>query len=106
GRWCVWVGWGGRDRRVRRGGGLARLRIRLGRTRARGRRGLFADRLTIVVSEHHNDELRFLGRDNLARHLRPFEVAALVIADQTRICAMLAYDRDPRIFRQCTLQPL
>src|SRR5258707_13640453 len=37
--------------------------------RRRGRRSLLTDGLAIVVSDHHDDELGFLGSDNLARHL-------------------------------------
>ena len=96
----------GRDRRRRGGSGLARLCIRLRRAWARRRRCFFADRLTVVVSEHHDDEFRFLGRDDLARHLRPFEVAALVIADQTGIGAVLAHDGDLRVFREGVLEPI
>src|SRR5262245_41519725 len=42
---------------------------------------LFADRLTVVVSDHHDDEFGLLGRNDLARHLRPLEIAALIVAD-------------------------
>jgi hypothetical protein len=36
------------------------------------------DGLAIIVSDHHDDELRFLGGDDLARHLRPLAIAALI----------------------------
>src|SRR5215470_15012172 len=53
-------------------GRLYRLRVR-----RRGRRNFLTDGLAIVVSEHHDDEVGFLVSDNLARHLRPFALAAL-----------------------------
>src|SRR5262249_27409080 len=78
---------------------LCRLSIRLGRGGTSHRRGgLFADRLTVVVSDHHDDEFGLLGRNDLARHLRPLEIAALIVADQAGIGAMLTYDADLRVF--------
>ena len=80
--------------------------IGLGRAGARRRRGFLADRLTVVVADHHDDEVRFLGRDDLARHLRPFKVAPLVVADQAGIGAMLADDADLRFFREGIFKPV
>src|ERR1700704_5283886 len=57
-------------------------------------RSLFADRLTVVVSDHHDDEFGFVGCDALARHLRPLDIAARVVADEAGIGAVLAHDAD------------
>src|ERR1700756_1037081 len=86
---------------------LGRLRIRLGRSRTSHHRGgLFADRLTVVVSDHHDDEFGLLGRNDLARHLRPLEIAALIVADQAGIGAMLAHDADLRVLRKGIFEPV
>src|SRR5215470_12132649 len=78
-----------RSRRWDRRGRLCRLRIRW-----RKRRGLLTDGLAIIVSDHHNDEFGFLGNDDLARHLRPLAIAALIVTDETGIGAMFAHDAD------------
>src|SRR4029077_4001969 len=83
-----------------------RLGIGLGRAGARRRRGFLADRLTVVVADHHDDEVRFLGGDELARHLRPFDIAPLIVADQAGIGAMLADDPDLRFFREGIFKPV
>src|SRR5262249_56068642 len=70
-------------------GRLYRLRVRW-----RGRRSLFPDGLAIIVSDHHHDEFGFLGNDDLARHLRPFALAALIVTNETGIGAMFAHDAD------------
>src|SRR5262249_58518513 len=44
--------------------------------------------------DHHDDEFGLLGSDDLARHLRPFALAALIVTDETGISAMFAYDAD------------
>jgi hypothetical protein len=72
----------------------------------RRRRSLLADRLAIVVADHHDDELRLLGGDDLARHLRPLNVAARVVADEAGIGAMLAHDRDLGLLGKCVLEPV
>src|SRR6516225_7471064 len=66
---------------------------RLG-VRWRRRRSLLTDGLAIVVSDHHNDEFGFLGSDDLACHLRPFAIAALIVTDETGVGAMFAHDAD------------
>jgi hypothetical protein len=72
----------------------------------RRRRRALADRLAIVVADHHDDEFRLLGGDDLAHHLRPFHVAARVVADQARYRAVLAYDAEFRTIRECVLKPV
>src|SRR5262245_19933022 len=76
------------------------------RVRRRGRRSLLTDSLAIVVSDHHDDELGLLGSDNLARHLRPFAIAALIVADETRIGVMFACDSDIGFLRKGILKPV
>src|SRR5262245_24851785 len=70
-------------------GRLYRLRVRW-----RGRRSLLTNGLAIIVSDHHDDELGFLGSDDLARHLRPFAIAGLLVTNETGIGAMFAHDAD------------
>src|SRR5262245_55291425 len=85
----------------------SRRRVRLRRaTRRRCRRNLLADRLTIVISDHHHDDLGFLDSDNLARRLRPVDIAARVIADEAGIRAMLAHDADIGIIGVCIFKPV
>jgi len=60
----------------------------------RGRRSFFTDRLAIVVSDHHDDEIGFLGGDDLARHLRPFAIATPIVTNETGIGAVFAHDAD------------
>src|SRR5262249_45442582 len=55
---------------------------------------LLTDGLAIIVSDHHDDELGFLGSDDLARHLRPLALAALIVTDETGIGAMFPHDAD------------
>src|SRR5262249_21139679 len=43
---------------------------------------------------HHDDEFGFLGSDDLARHLRPLAIAALIVTDEAGIGAMFAHDAD------------
>ncbi len=88
--------------RLRRRGGS---RLAGGRCGARRRRTL-ADRLMIAGSDHHHDELRLFGRDDLARGLRPVHVAFGIVADQARAGAMLAHDADLGPFRERVLEPV
>src|SRR6516164_3236833 len=69
--------------------GLYRLRVR-----RRGRRSLLTDGLAIIVSDHYDDEVGFLGNDDLARHLRPLAIAALIVTDETGLGVMFAHDAD------------
>src|SRR5215475_791906 len=78
-----------RSRRWDCRGRLYRLRVR-----RRGRRSLLTDGLAIVVSDHHHDELGLFRSDNLARHLRPLAIAALIVTDEAGIGAMFAHDAD------------
>ena len=48
--------------------------------------------LAIIVSDHHDEEFGFLGNDDLARHLRPLALAALIVTNETGIGAMFAHD--------------
>src|SRR5262245_9144689 len=85
----------------------SRRRVRLRRaTGRRWRRNLLANRLTIVASDHHHDDLRLLCSDNLARRLRPVDIAARVIADEAGIRAMLAHDADIGIVGVCIFKPV
>src|SRR6516162_9656815 len=70
-------------------GRLCRLRVRW-----RGRRSLLTDGLAIIISDHHDDEFGFLGNDDLAHHLRPLALAALIVTNETGIGAMFAHDAD------------
>src|SRR5262249_29392119 len=85
---------------------LCRLRVRLGRAGGNGRRDLFADRLTVVVSDHHDDEFGLLGRNDLARHLRPFAIAALIVVDETGIGAMFSHDADFGLLGKSIFEPV
>src|SRR6266700_4191261 len=78
-----------RSRRWDCRGRLYRLRVRW-----RGWRSLLTDGLAIIVSDHHDDEFGFLGNDDLARHLRPLAIAALIVPDETGVDAMFAHDPD------------
>src|SRR6516165_377727 len=69
-------------------------RGRLCRLRVRGRRSLLTDGLAIIVSDHHDEEFGFLGNDDLARHLRPLALSALIVTNETGIGAMFAHDAD------------
>src|SRR6516225_9037619 len=92
------------DRRRRRWdwrGRLYRLRVRW-----RGRRSLLTDSLAIIVSDHHDDEFGFLGSDDLARHLRPFAIAAPIVADETGIGAMFAHDADFGLLGKSIFEPV
>jgi hypothetical protein len=46
-----------------------------------------------MCADHHDDQLGLVGRDHLFDDLRPFDVAASVVADQPRDGAMFAHDR-------------
>src|SRR5262245_16821822 len=81
-------------------GRLYRLRVRW-----RGRRSLLTNGLAIVVSDHHDDELGFLGSDDLARHLRPLAIAALIVTDETGIGAMFAHDAGPGVIGIRSFKP-
>src|SRR5262249_6720922 len=50
--------------------------------------------------------LGLLGRDDFARGLPPVGVAPRVIADETRIGAVLAHHVDLRLFRKCIFKPV
>ena len=80
----------------------AARRLRRGRA---GDRRLLADRLAVVVADHHHDEFGLLGRDDLLRDLRPVDVAATVVADQAGIGAMLAHDADLGLLGECFFEP-
>src|SRR5215831_7655698 len=82
-------------------GRLYRLRVR-----RRGRRSLLTDGLAIVVSDHHHDEIGFLGSDDLARQLRPFAIAALIVTDETGIGVMFAYDADLGFLGKAIFKPV
>ena len=75
------------------------------RVRRRGRRSFLPDSLAIVVSDHHDDQVGLFGRDDLAHHLRPFAVAARVVADQTGLGAMFAHDADLGIVGKGVFKP-
>src|SRR5258707_6006461 len=82
-------------------GRLYRLRVRW-----RGRRSLLTDGLAIIVSDHHDDEFGFLGSDDLARHLRPLALAALIVTDETGIGAMFAHDADLGLLGKGIFKPV
>jgi hypothetical protein len=67
---------------IRRRRWACRRRLYRLRVRWRRRRSLLTDALTIVVSDHHDDEFGFLGSDDLARYLRPFAIAALIVTKE------------------------
>ena len=59
------------------------------------RRHALADRLAVVKPHHHDDEIRLLGRDDLARGLRPIRrLGARLVAQQAGIGAVLAGDAE------------
>jgi hypothetical protein len=105
GRLLLGIGRRRRRRRNRRRAGLRRL-CRSLRRRSHDRRLLFADGLTVVVADHHDDEFRLLGSDDLARHLRPLDVAARVVANEPGIGAMLAHDADLGLLRKGVFEPV
>src|SRR5262249_42061015 len=82
-------------------GRLYRLRVRWRRRRSR-----LADALTIIVSDHYDDEVGLLRSDDLARYLRPFEIAALIVTDEAGIGAMFAHDADLGPLGQGIFQPV
>jgi hypothetical protein len=82
-------------------GRLCRLRVRW-----RRRRNLLTDGLAIVVSDHHDDEFGFLGSDDLARHLRPLTIAALIVTNETGIGAMFAHDADLGLLGKGIFKPV
>ena len=86
--------------------GRRRLRARLGGARPGRDRRALANRLPVVVTDHHDDEFRFLRRNDLARHLRPFGIPPAVIADEPGIRAMLAHDADLGLLRKRFLEPM
>src|SRR5215472_16675265 len=90
-----------RSRRWDCRGRLYRLRVR-----RRGRRSLFTDGLAIIVSDHHYDEVRLLGSDDLARHLRPLTIAALIVTNETGIGAMFAHDADLGLLGKGIFKPV
>jgi hypothetical protein len=112
--WRLLLGVGRRGRTLRRGRLRGRCRWRRAALRRGGaarlsrrrRRSLLADCLAIVVADHHDDQLGFVGGDDLARHLRPLDVAAGVVADEAGIGAMLAHDRNLGLLRKCVLEPV
>ena len=91
--------WPGAGLRSGRGRGLPRRR-------RRAARGPLANRLVIVGPDHHHDEFRLLGRDDLARGLRPVHVTAGIVADQAGGGAVLAGDADLRPLREGVLEPI
>src|SRR5262249_53962950 len=90
-----------RSRRWDCRGRLCRLRVRW-----RRRRSLLTDGLAIIVSDHHDDEFGFLGSDDLARHLRPFAIAALIVPDETGLGAMFAHDADFELLGKGIFKPV
>src|SRR5262249_12122743 len=50
-------------------------------------------------------ELRFLGNDDLARHLRPLAIAALIVTNETGIGAMFAHDADFGLLGKTIFKP-
>ena len=66
----------------------------------------FADRLPIVVAHHHDDVFGLFCRDDLARYLRPFAVAALIVADEAEIGAVFAHDADLGLLGKGILKPI
>src|SRR5215831_16180236 len=46
-----------------------------------------------MCANHHDDQLGLIGRDHLLHDLRPFDIAAGVVADEPGGRAMLAHDR-------------
>src|SRR4051812_24828703 len=103
GRLPLWIGPRGRHRgpcwRACRARFCELLGIHLRCTRMGCRWSFFADRLPIVVPHHHDDVFGLFSRDDLTGYLRPFAIAALIVADETGIGAMFAYDADLGLFR-------
>ena len=93
------------DRR-RCGGRLLSLRRLAGCCR-RGAYLTFTDRLTVGEPDHHHDDIRLLGGENVARGLdRIIGLAAGLDLDQPAIGAVLARDAEFRRFGECLLEPI
>ena len=60
--------------------------------------GALADLLAIIDADHHDDEFRFVGSDDLLDDLGPFNVTARIVADEPRGRAMLSQDGEFRLF--------
>src|SRR5262249_2351886 len=90
-RWHRWDWWGR----------LYRLSVRRPRRRSR-----LADGLAIVVSDHHDDEVGLLRSDDLARHLRPLAIAALIVTNETGIGAMFTHDADLGLLGKGIFKPV
>ena len=74
-------------------------------------RGVSGDRPALVETDHHHDEIRLVGIENLARRLRPVGIVAARVAfhvgaDQARQCAVPAQDPDVGRFRRRLLEPV
>jgi len=69
-------------------------------------RDFLPDRLSIVVADHHDEVFRFFCRDDLPRYLRPFAVAALIVADEAGFGAVFAYDADLGLLGKGILEPI
>ena len=81
------------------------VRCRARRVPAARRGDALADRLTVVEPDHHDDEIRLLGGDDLARRLRPvLRFVARIVADQARDGAVLADDAELRRLAQRIFQ--
>src|SRR5215471_1567339 len=90
-RWRRWDWWGR----------LYRLSVR-----RRGRRSLLTNGLAIIVSDHHDDEVGLLRSDDLARHLRPLAIAALIVMNETGIGAVFAHDADFGLLGKGIFKPI
>ena len=80
-----------------------RLALR-GSARRRCCRRALADRLAVVDADHHDDEFRLFGRDDFARNLRPFGLAAGLVTDEARGGAMLAHNAEFRLLGERVLE--
>ena len=93
-------------RRARRSSQRGR-RVRLCRAaRWRRWRHLLAHRLTIVIADHHDDNLGSLGSNDLARNLWPLGITPCVIADEAGLGAMFANDADLGLLGVRILKPI
>ncbi len=72
------------------------LRLRRGRLLRSGPRRSLPDRLPVARSDHHHDEIGFLGREDFFGGLRPIEFLAGFSADQAAEGAVLAGNSDLR----------
>jgi hypothetical protein len=63
-----------------------------------------ANLLTVVETDHHDDELRPLRCDEFARDLRPFDVALGIVTHQPGIGAVLAHDPEFRLLRKSVFE--